>query len=618
MQYGKTVFGLITFLTFAAGTERAMAQARRTPSLASVNSRGGDSGNADSYLNSSVPRASLSADGRFLVFISEASDLVTDARDGNGAPDVYVRDLQTGATRLVSVNLSGRASGNNTSANPMISGDGRFVVFESAADDLVEGDTNFNRDIFLRDLQTGVTRLVTINTDGNVSRNETLFLTLFGLSADGRYVLFSSGARDLADNDNNDSADLYVRDMAARRTMLVSVNRESVASGSRTRLTSSGFFNFDAVMSSDGRFVAFASYVNDLVDNDTVCLERCDGLDGLEDVFVRDLAAGKTELVSVNSKGASGGNAISHDPAISANGRVVAFRSFATDLVGNDRTPQADIYARDRRTGATTLVSVNLAGTNGGTDGRGNGLNSGNHLISLDGRFVAFSGVAVDLAPNKTGLLTTDIFVRDLTEGKTTLASVNLKGTDSPGDARNLYVSIAADFSADGRYLVFRSTSPDLSEIDFNQADDIFVRDLIDGRTMLVSLNRDGSGSGNGRSLTADISDNGRVIAFDSDASDIAINDNNRAPDVFTFGLSAAAPPSIARVQYWLFGNLVVTGQGFDASAKLLADGRQIPIRQQSGGLLISEKIKLNNGRHEIRVVNADGQMDAAPFLISN
>jgi len=615
MKTKKIIFVYVIALLAVAGSWLVSAESR-TPALVSVNAAGDDAGNTDSYLNSSLPRSALSADGRHAVFISEASDLAADVRDGNFAPDIYVRDLQAGVTQLVSVNLSGRASGNNTSTNPMISADGRFVAFESAADDLVEGDTNFNLDIFQRDLQTGITRLVTVNLDGIVSRNDTLFLNLFGMSDDGRYVLFASGARDLVNNDHNDSADLYVRDMLVGRTALVTVNREGVASGSRTRLTSGGFFNFEAVLSADGHAVAFTSYVNDLVDNDTVCSERCDGSNGLSDVFVRDLAESKTELISVNSTGTDSGNAVSHDPSFSADGQVVAFRSFATNLTNNDRTPQADIYVRNRKSGATELVSVNLSGTNGGTDGRGNGLNSGNHLISPDGRFVAFSSVAVDLAPNKTNLLTTDVLVRDLATGTTMLASVNLKGADSQSDVRNLYVSVAADFSHDGRYLVFRSTAPDLSEKDRNGEDDIFVRDLVRNETTLVSQNRDGSNAGNGRSLTADISANGRVVVFDSDASDIAANDNNRAPDVFIFTLNEALPPVIAKVQIWPQGRLAVTGQNFSASAKLFVDGRQVSISQRVNGMLVSDGLWLKQGRYQIRVVNEDGQNDVAPLII--
>ncbi len=615
MKYKKIISSLACALLAVGVFQTVLAQSRR-PVLVSADRTGRATGDTESYINSSVPRSTLSANGRFLAFISEASNLVNDARDANFAPDVYVRDLQTGISRLISVNLTGQASGNNTSTSPMISADGRFVAFESAASDLVAGDTNFNLDIFVRDLQTGKTSLVTVNQDGAASRNNTLFLTLNGFSADGRFVLFTSGARDLASNDDNDAADLYVRDLVAGKTHLVSVNRDGRASGNRTSLTSSGFFNFAAVLSANGHFVAFASYANDLVDNDTVCLGRCNGTNGLQDVFVRDLVEGKTELISVNSIGTSGGNAPSHEPAISADGQVIAFRSFANDLVGNDRTEQADIYARNRTSGTTTLVSVNLSGSNGGTNGRGNGLNSGNHIISADGRFVAFSSVAVDLAPNKTSLITTDIFVRDLVARVTTLASVNLKGTDSPGDLRNQFVSVAADFSADGRYLVFRSTSPDLTDQDFNQLDDIFVRDLIAQKTTLVSFNRDASRSANGRSLTADLSADGRVIAFDSDAPDIAATDNNRGFDVFAFIAAEALPPSITRVQYWPTSKLTITGQNFGDGAKLFVDGQEVPIKQRLGSLLVSEKLRLNVGRYEIKVVNEDGKSDAAPLIV--
>jgi hypothetical protein len=198
----------------------------------------------------------------------------------------------------------------------------------------------------------------------------------------------------------------------------------------------------------------------------------------------------------------------------------------------------------------------------------------------------------------------------------TALASVNSKGTDSPGDAQNQFVSVAADFSADGRYLVFRSTSPALSDKDTNEMDDIFVRDLKEGKTTLVSVSSDERVSGNGRSLTADISAGGQVIAFDSDASNLVEGDRNRSVDVFAFTLAEALPPSITRVQYWPTGRLAVTGENFGSSAKLFVNGREVAVKQQLGSLLISGKIQLNSGRYEIRVVNEDGQADAAPLIV--
>jgi hypothetical protein len=615
MQYKSFVSITMLSLVLATGEFKTTHAQLRGTVLASGNIAGDDSGNRDSYLNSAVPRAALSDDGRKLVFISEASDLVSNVRDNNFAPDIYVRDLVNGVTQLISADLSGTQSGNNPSANPMISADGRFVAFESAASDLVGNDSNGNLDVFLRDLQTGITTLVTINQDGMSGRNNTLFLKLHGLSRDGRFVLFSTGGRDLTPGDLNDSADLYVRDIVLGQTKLVSVNLSGEASGNRSRLTSGGFFNFEAVLSADGRFVAFTSYINELVTNDTVCLERCDGTNGLADVFVCDLVENKTELISINSKGSNSGNQLSHAPAISADGQVVAFRSFAMDLVDNDRTPQADIYVRNRVTQTTTLVSANLTNTNGGTDGRGNGLNASNHLLSANGSYVAFSSVATDLAANKTNVLTTDIFVRDLATGVTTLASANAKGMDSASDARNQYVSIAADFSTDGRYLVFRSTAPDLALNDSNQTDDIFVRDLVAAQTTLVSQSRTSSG-GNGRSLTADCSSDGRILTFDSDAADLVLTDSNRGPDVFTWTNTTNAPPKINTVQQSFQGRLIITGENFDAGVKVFVAHREVQLSQRGSGMLISKTILLRDGSYEVRVVNADGQAHVATLAV--
>ncbi len=501
----------------------------KTPVLVSASGYTSGAASSESYLNSVLPRSALSANGRFVVFQSDAPDLIADLRDGNAAPDIFLRDRQTNQSKLISVNRDGNASGNGSSSTPFLSADGRFVAFESSANDLVANDDNGLKDIFVRDAQTGVTQLVTVNTSGAASRGGVLFVWLYGLSADGRFVLFTTEAQDLVDNDKNDSADLYVRDLVAGKTMLVSVNVNGQASGNRSSLTSGGFFSFDPVLSANGRFVAFVSYVNDLTENDQVCYGDCDGTNGFSDIFVRDLVSGSTTLISVNARGNNSGNQPSVDPTISADGRRVAFRSFATDLVTNDHTPQADIYVRDLTAQTTTLASVNLTGDNGGTNGRGTGLNAQNPLLSPDGRYVAFSSAAVDLAPNKTSPAGQDLFVRDLTLGITTLASVNLAGKESGG-----FNAVAAAFNADGRWLVFRSAAPDLAPNDFNQTDDVFVRDVTAGQTRLVSVNRWGQ-SATGRSLTADISADGSAIAFDSDAPDIAPDDHNRSADVFVF-----------------------------------------------------------------------------------
>ena len=205
-------------------------------------------------------------------------------------------------------------------------------------------------------------------------------------------------------------------------TVLVSVNTAGTAGGSY----------FDPVISANGRFVTFVSFASDLVTNDT------NDTNGMLDVFVRDLKTGSTGLVSVNSAGTGSGNGASDLPAISADGRFVAFRSGASDLVANDTNRTFDVFVRDLKTGTTTLVSVNSAGTGSGNGSSGSAIARGEEIaappvISADGRFVAFVSFARDLVDNDTNGNQSDVFVRDLKTGTTTLVSVNSAGTRSGG-----------------------------------------------------------------------------------------------------------------------------------------------------------------------------------------
>lgn len=531
VRIGVQTFLIFALLVLTEIPKTVNAQAAQPPSLISVNSAGTNGGNEDSVINPMVPRSDISKDGRYIVFESLADDLVAGLADSI-IEDVYVRDRQTGTTRIVSLNLAGNAPGNADSFSPMISANGKFVAFISFATDLVDNQGNAGAGIFIRDLQNNRTRLVTVNLSGTGSLSSLVPL-LYAISADGRYVLFTSDANDLVTNDPNDSTDLFLRDTVDQKTILVSVNLAGVASGSRTRLTSGGFFNFQPVMTPDARFVAFRSYANDLVSNDHVCVGVCDGTNGDSDVFVRDLQTNTTQLASVNLRGDNSGNGPSSEPSIAADGQRVAFKTFATDLVDNDHTLQSDIYVRDLGAGVTKFVSVNLAGDNGGTNGNGFGVNAQVPLISPQGRYVAFTSTAVDLAPNKHDTLTRDVFVRDLQTNTMLLASVNTAGTDSDSDANHLYGSVPIKFSGDDRLLLFSSSSPDLVQTDSNGLQDVFVRDLAARTTRLVSLNQTGTDSPNGESFVADISNDGRVVTFHSGATNIVANDTNERFDVF-------------------------------------------------------------------------------------
>jgi Tol biopolymer transport system component len=231
----------------------------------------------------------ISANGRYAAFTSEASNLVPG--DTNGLGDVFVRDLWTGTTRRVSVASDG-TQGNDSSGSESeaISADGRYVAFDSGASNLVPGDANHRGDVFVRDLRSGTTRLVSVATSGTQGNHTSSFAAI---SADGRYVAFDSTASNLVPGDTNHSADVFVRDLRSGTTQRVSV----ASDGTQTN----GDSYFPAV-SADGRYVAFES------------VNTSDNLD----VFVRDLRSGTTQRVSVARDGTpaesgSGGAAISAD-----------------------------------------------------------------------------------------------------------------------------------------------------------------------------------------------------------------------------------------------------------------------------------------------------------------
>ena len=472
--------------------------------LVSVNSAGTDTGNSASNV------AAISADGRFVALQSLATDLDAVTPDTNGTFDIYLRDLQTGTTTLVSVNSAGADSGNGSSSFPVISADGRFVAFRSRANDLdaETPDTNGTFDIYLRDLQAGTTRLVSVNSAGIDSGNSISQFPV--ISADGLFVAFVSFASDLVTSDTNGTRDIYVRDLQAGTTRLVSVNDAGTDSGNS--------FSDIPVISADGLFVGFRSLASDLVITDT---------NGNTDIYVRDLQAGTTTLVSVNSAGTDSGNFFSRQGVISADGGFVAFVSGASDLVITDTNGNTDIYVRDLQAGTTTLVSVNSAGTDSGNSG------SDHPVISADGRFVAFRSLASNLdAVTPDTNVNTDIYLRDLQAGTTTLVSVNSVGTDGGNGSSQFPV-----ISADGRFVGFDGAASDLDAVtpDTNGTQDVYLRDLQAGTTTLMSVNSAGTDSGNSASQFKVISADGRFVEFVSFATDLdaMTPDTNGQADVF-------------------------------------------------------------------------------------
>ncbi|MDD5276865.1 MAG: hypothetical protein PHR16_12385 [Methylovulum sp.] len=400
----------------------------------------GQQENANSY---SVPSISaVSADGRFVAFYSFASNLV--AGDTNDTVDIFVHDRLTRQTTRVSVASDGQ-QGNGDSFNPSISADGRFVAFNSNASDLVAGDTNDTMDIFVHDRLTRQTTRVSVASDGQQGNGGSFHPSI---SADGRFVVFNSGANRLVAGDTNDAYDIFVHDRLTRQT-----TRASVSSHGKQGNTGS-YGPSGPSISADGRFVAFVSDASDLVAGDT---------NDTLDIFVHDRLTRQTTRVSVASNGQQGNKASFNSPSISADGRFVAFDSYASNLVAGDTNDAFDIFVHDRLTRQTTLASVTSDGHQGSSD-------SYNPSISADGRFVAFFSYASDLvAGDKNG--TSDVFIHDRLTRQNTLASVTSDGQQ--GHGASYYPTV----SADGHFVTFGSDASNLVGGDTNQSPDIFIRD---------------------------------------------------------------------------------------------------------------------------------------------
>jgi Tol biopolymer transport system component len=389
---------------------------------------------------------SISADGLFIAFASKSTNLHPDDTDLKS--DIFVRDLKTGKTYLVSRATDGTKA-NDDCFNPMISADGRYVVFDTVATNLDSDpdlpDTDPGRDVYWRDLQTGVTRHISRDSAANpVTGPDGALYTersvMPKISGDGRYVAFLFG-------DGTGAArtpvQVRLRDVQQRTTEILSYLPGTTTPFGKDCQT--------PAISTDGQTVAFAVDVA--------------AMGTKLDVYVRDRVAVGTFLVSrASGAGGAQGNGHSWQPALSDNGQFVAFASSSTNLLdaGLDANGAWDIFVRDRALDTTTRVS----NANAGTEAIGD---SSSPAISADGRYVAFVSDAANLVNGDTNKAA-DVFIRD-TKGRTTVrVSVRTYGAEA-NDA-----SDEPAITADGSWVVFTSVATDLVEGDNNNTTDVFVR----------------------------------------------------------------------------------------------------------------------------------------------
>jgi Tol biopolymer transport system component len=403
----------------------------------------------------------------------------------------------------ISVSSQG-TQGAGVSDRPIVCGDGRLAVFTSLAEDLVPGDGNGFADVFLHDLAARTTELVSISLSGVAGNGSCLWPVI---SQDGSTVSFSSLASDLVPGDTNSVGDIFVRDLASGVTSRVSLSSAGAQADSGGR---------GSALSADGRFVAFMSAAGNLVPGDT---------NALQDIFVRDRARETTERVSVSSTGVQA-DGHSGGPWISADGRFVTFGSEASNLVEGDANQQRDVFVHDRLTHRTTRASLSSSGV------EGNSFSGFNHLtgyfttfISPDARWVVFHSYATNLVAGDTND-SPDIFVHDRRTRTTVRASVASDGTESDG------FSYFPVMFGDGRYVSFFSKGTTLVPGDTNLVGDVFVRDLWAGVTERISLNAKGE-EGDLASDYPSAALDGSLIVIESEATNFVRGDSNDAKDLF-------------------------------------------------------------------------------------
>jgi len=380
----------------------------------------------------------------------------------------------------------------------VVSADGRFVVFSSTAGDLVANDTNGVSDVFLRDRSLGTTTRISVNKDDGGDASAESHTP--SISGNGRFIAFASLASDLVDGDGNGFLDVFVYDRVAGQMV-----RASFAAS----IGETDGDSIDPYIDGDGRYVVFTSTATNLVS---------EGANTNQDIYLFDLFLKEITKITVRPVPALS-EGYSRLPAISSDGRHVVFSSRDTELVAGDTNGTQDVFVRDLQTWAIERVSLSTGGAE--ADGW-----NGEAAINADGSVVAWWSTATNLVEGDDNEQS-DIFVRDRTAGTTTRVNVSSEGEQSIG-AGSWHVTITDD----GRFVVFLSDASNLDDRDVNGTGDVFSYDRLTGITRLHSLTPGGTG-GNFYSRCPSVTGDGLYIAFESGASDFVDDDDNVEQDVF-------------------------------------------------------------------------------------
>ncbi len=487
-------------------------------------------------------RPVISADGSRIAFISHAHNLVTNDNRREWL-DVFLRDAAASNTMLISVTASGSGGGDGNSASASMSSNGQFIAFASEAGDLVVGDTNRSSDVFVRDVQAGITRLISVDASGNAPLEPATnsIIPLSGnplLSSDGRWIFFESRATnltslpDLTNVQGVNSVDVFARDLHSNVTTHIT----------RSAVSEQGANASSELMSitPNGQRVAFISRATDLEARST---------NFMVNVFVRDMASNVTYWASSSLDYANGYRCMS--ATLSENGRYVAFVVAPTNGVPT-------LFRRDLENGALMLLGTNVS-------------ERATPQITANGRFVVF----------ETG---TNIFRWDGNNGLTELVNIATNGLPTTnGIARQ------ATLSADGNTVVFLSDSSELTMNNAGSAFQLYARDIAAGVTHLLTVDAHGqpTGAGNEASTVALARDVARV-AFDTAATGLVSDDENRASDVFVRDVSDAVTELVS-VRHPSLPRRTGVGHTLLGTGSVSADGRYIAFASYDNDLVTGD-----------------------------
>lgn len=386
--------------------------------------------------SSSTPQISMEGTGRYVVFSSEADNLISG--DSNGFSDIFLFDRFNNKILKISFG-AGKTQANGNSFNPSLSKNGRYIAYESDADNIVASDTNLVRDIFVYDIQGQSTLRVSLST-GKTQANSTSQNAM--ISGDGLFVVFESDASNLVGSDNNTASDIFLHNLSSSTTTRVSVKSNGNQATGESR---------NSKISENGQFIVFQSDAFDLINSDT---------NSVADIFLHDTNTSATIRVSISSAAAE--LAVeSTNPNISPDASIIAFESASNTAVINDTNEVVDIFSYVKATTAVSRVSVASSKVQANAA-------SSSPSLSTDGRYISFVSSANNLDPDDLNEVD-DIFVHDRTTGDTALVSTTVLGTEV------LAASSSPSINSNGQFTAFSSNADNLVNSDTNDVQDIFV-----------------------------------------------------------------------------------------------------------------------------------------------